>query len=182
MSLYRLRYSLTAAMLLALGCHAPPPSRPALIDGQVPSSLVMRPAVSPPENWTPPIRQVVYRRPRIARQRRTEKPTEPQLIAAWTPLPSPKPTMPSCGAAADHQWLVGQLIYDAQRDRWLVRYAGPESKDPFGGELELLRTGPMDGFRSGQLVRVEGELVDPAPFQIVPAYCVRSLNRVPGSP
>jgi hypothetical protein len=71
---------------------------------------------------------------------------------------------------------VGGLQHDEGKDRWMVRYADPGAGDRYDGMLELFCTGPMNGFRPGQLVRVEGELIDPAPMEIKPAFRVRSLQ------
>jgi len=90
------------------------------------------------------------------------------------PLPVLPP--PPCGCAPGHRWLVGRLEHDPGRDRWWVRYAHPGAGDVYGGVLELFRTGPMEGFRPGQQVRVEGELIDPAPYEIKPGYRVHSLQ------
>jgi hypothetical protein len=57
-----------------------------------------------------------------------------------------------------------------------VRYAGPGEPDRYDGALELVNPGPMSGFRPGQVVRVEGSLVDPAPHEINPGYRVVSLQ------
>jgi hypothetical protein len=38
----------------------------------------------------------------------------------------------------------------------------------------------MSGFVAGQMVRVEGELVDPAPHETKPAYRVHSLQVIQG--
>ena len=84
----------------------------------------------------------------------------------------------SLGHAPDHGWLVGRLERDEAKDRWFVRYADPGEQETFGGRLELLRTGTMAGFRVGQLVRAEGTLVDPAPYETRPAYRILSLQAI----
>ena len=67
---------------------------------------------------------------------------------------------------------VGRLERDWAGDRWFVRYADPGQRDVHGGRLELLSAGPMGGFREGQTVRAEGELIDPPPLQTQAAYRV----------
>jgi hypothetical protein len=101
----------------------------------------------------------------------------PQLVAA-VPRPLELPRRFESGYAADYGWLVGHLQFDRTHDRWTVRYAERDSVDRYGGEIELVHTGPMAGFHPGQRVRVEGDLVDPAPMEIRPAYRVRSLQVV----
>ena len=65
------------------------------------------------------------------------------------------------------------MIYEARQKGWSVRYTNPGEPDVYGGVLELLATGPMTGFNSGQLVRVlrAEYLVDAVGF-----------NRVSGMP
>jgi hypothetical protein len=82
----------------------------------------------------------------------------------------------SWGHAGDYRWLLGTLQRDEARGCWMVHYAGGTEADHYAGWLELIHPGPMTGFRCGQLVRVEGELVDPAPHEIRPAYRVHSLQ------
>jgi hypothetical protein len=78
--------------------------------------------------------------------------------------------------AGDYHWLTGILTQEAQTGTWSIRYATPEEKDHHGGVMDLLSNGPMTGFYPGQMVRVEGELVDPKPFQIRAAYLARSIE------
>jgi hypothetical protein len=80
------------------------------------------------------------------------------------------------GHAGDYRWLVGRLLRDPERGSWSVVYAQGGDQDLYGGRLELVNTGPMDDFEPGRLVRVEGDLVDPAPLEIKPAYRLRSIQ------
>ena len=82
----------------------------------------------------------------------------------------------SLGHAPNYRWLVGQLEQSESNHRWFIRYANPGERDTHGGRLELFCTGPMTGFHAGQVVRAEGELVDPAPLQTQSAYRIRSLQ------
>lgn len=86
---------------------------------------------------------------------------------------------PRLSHAPDHSWLVGRLERDEAKNHWYVRYADPGANERLGGRLELVGTGPMAGFRVGQAVRAEGNLLDPAPFQTQPAYRIRSLQALP---
>jgi hypothetical protein len=84
-------------------------------------------------------------------------------------------TPPMPAHAPDYRWLVGVLTHDPQRDCWGVRYTDECRDERCGGIVELVDPGPMDGFCPGQMVRVEGEFLDPAPREITPTYRVRSL-------
>ena len=83
---------------------------------------------------------------------------------------------PVLGHAPNYRWLVGQLEQSESNHRWFIRYANSGERDTHGGRLELFCTGPMIGFHAGQVVRAEGELVDPAPLQTQSAYRIRSIQ------
>jgi hypothetical protein len=78
---------------------------------------------------------------------------------------------PAFGHAPDYSWLVGSLDYVKSRQAWCLRYASVDEDDRYGGTVTLVDAGPMTGYRSGQLVRVTGEMVD----RPVPGYRVRAL-------
>jgi hypothetical protein len=59
---------------------------------------------------------------------------------------------------------------------WSVRYAAADDLDRYQGSLTLVGPDPQAGFHAGQFVRVEGELIDPAPHEIKPAYRVRAMQ------
>ncbi len=82
---------------------------------------------------------------------------------------------PRFGHAPDYSWLTGELHYLHVRNIWQVRYAPVDEEDRYGGSLTLAGGGPMTGFRSGQTVRVEGQL-DPDSREASPLYRVRSLQ------
>jgi hypothetical protein len=86
------------------------------------------------------------------------------------------PSQPGFARAADFTWLVGVLVHGDARDTWSVRYAAAGEGDRYEGLLTLVGQGPMTGFRPGQLVRVEGDLIDPAPHEIKPGYRVRAMQ------
>ncbi|MFO0879346.1 MAG: hypothetical protein U0840_18525 [Gemmataceae bacterium] len=169
------RMLLAAGLAVALGCRGAPDSQVWTLPGGVePNSLAVQVAQAPGPEPQAEMAPVAYveRRPSRKRRRPAPPPTEAiQMAHSASPAPAPE-------CAPDHQWLVGVLRFDAQRGRWFVRYASPGMTDRFGGELELLRTEPMLGFQPGQVVRVEGQLIDPAPLEILPAYEVRSMQLV----
>jgi hypothetical protein len=80
------------------------------------------------------------------------------------------------GHAPDYRWLVGRLQYVHVRDAWRLRFASAEDDDRHGGTVTLVETGPMIGFQTGQLVRIEGQLVDPSSRQPSPPYRVQSIQ------
>jgi hypothetical protein len=82
------------------------------------------------------------------------------------------------GHAPDYTWLIGQLQYVHVRDVWRIRYLAAGEEDRYGGTMTLVETGPMTAYHNGQLVRVEGNLVDPGSPEPSPAYRVRSIQPI----
>lgn len=76
----------------------------------------------------------------------------------------------------NYHWLVGVLDYSKIQGEWLLRYASVEEDDRYGGSVTLHRPGPMNQFKSGQLVRVEGHVINPESQQLRPAFEVQSLR------
>jgi hypothetical protein len=138
-----------------VGCQHVPPNA-GLGGGVVPASYAVRPAERSDASV------VLTTRPAAA--------FRPVSYVPRSSRPEPVPL----GHAADYRWIVGVLAHDG--GVWSIRYGGSGDLDRHGGALELLNTGPMDGFWPGRLVRVEGELVDPAPLEVRPAYRVRALH------
>jgi hypothetical protein len=94
---------------------------------------------------------------------------------------TPRPTFtdPTAHAgfahAPNYQWLVGTLDYSRTQGAWILRYASVEDEDRYGGIVTLDCPNRMNAFKSGQLVRVEGHLIDPESHQIRPAFEVRTI-------
>jgi hypothetical protein len=85
---------------------------------------------------------------------------------------------PAFAHAADYSWIVGILEKEPGEDGgWSVRYAGRSDGDPYDGVLALVGGELGASFRPGQLVRVEGDFVDPRPLTIKPDYRVRAIQQ-----
>lgn len=80
--------------------------------------------------------------------------------------------------AADYSWLIGELQYVQVRDAWRLRYLPADEEDAHGGTVTLIETPQLTGYRSGQLVRVEGQLVDPHSHEPSPTYRIQSLQAI----
>jgi hypothetical protein len=78
----------------------------------------------------------------------------------------------------DYRTLTGELQYLHVRNVWRLRFGGED--DRYGGSVTLTDAGPLAEYRSGQRVRVEGELVDPTATEPSPDYRVRRIE--PASP
>ncbi|MFO0927569.1 MAG: hypothetical protein U0736_11095 [Gemmataceae bacterium] len=178
-------------LALVVGCQGVAESvRPAgeLGGGVAPESWAVTPAwrVSPDDE--PPLLQPVRyeRRSARAKPHRRAAPAPAPVVRpeAATELPAPVQVralevLSRLSHASDYGWLVGRLEQPAGPDRWWIRYAEESEDARYGGALELVGPGTMDGFRAGDWVRVEGELVDPAPLEVRPAYHPRSIQAIP---
>ena len=79
--------------------------------------------------------------------------------------------------APDYTWLVGELQYLHVRNAWRVRYASVDEEDRYGGSVTLVETGPMDKFqKSGQLVRVQGRLLNADSREPSPVFRVSAIR------
>jgi hypothetical protein len=76
--------------------------------------------------------------------------------------------------APDYTWLVGELR-SVGPDVWTVRFA---SVDEERDTVVLVDAPSMVNLRAGQLVRVEGQLVDPNSHDEHPAYRVTTIQPV----
>lgn len=186
------------AVVSLAGClHVPTVTPTELPGGVTPHSFRMRPAlpgdqpIAPPRTAPPQSTQVVatITAPRPVAPLPQEPRPLPAIVQTAAVLPSPRPVpaastgpivlaayrpepaTPKAGHAGDLRWLVGELTRN--RGRWGVRFG--EANDRHGGHLVLLDPGHMDGLRPGQLVRVEGALVEPGPHEVEPSYRVRAL-------
>ncbi len=158
--------------------------------GKTPSSYHVRDAVPAnsvssfrPAPWPPGLvlPKVVTPSPAFASTGQTKRPSVQPRLQLVTPIKAPPvqaPRQTARGHAPDHCWLVGYLCRDEKSPRWRVRYADVEENDSYGGSLELRNAEPPPGYLPGQLVRVEGDLLDPAPHEITPVYQVRKMELI----
>lgn len=63
--------------------------------------------------------------------------------------------------APDYSWVQGELVYLHSHNCWRIRYASVDEDDKFGGGVNLIEAGPMDNYKDGQCVRVQGHPSDP---------------------
>ena len=65
------------------------------------------------------------------------------------------------GHAEDFSWVTGQLFYiHAGKGLWVVRYATVDTEDQYGGSIILAPVVNMKNFREGDLVSVQGEILN----------------------
>lgn len=113
-----------------------------------------------------------------------EKPSKKEAVVP-TSTSSPGPlakrsssTTSNPRHAADYSWLIGELHYVQVRDAWRLRYLADDEEDAHGGTVTLMETAQLKGYRSGQLVRVEGALLDPHSQEPSPTYRIRTIQVV----
>jgi hypothetical protein len=77
------------------------------------------------------------------------------------------------GHEEDYSWITGQLGQEG--DRWVIYFATPETVDHYRGKLILAGNADMSSFHVGDLVSIEGGVIQSARG---PAYLIRSINIV----
>jgi hypothetical protein len=112
--------------------------------------------------------------------------TAPAVTTA-TSTTAPTASAPQEGAAPqyynspDYSILFGVLDYNARRGIWRLRFADAGDEDRYGGCVTLDGVSrQMDGYTSGQFVRVEGALVDSSSRAISPDYRVKAMRPANG--
>jgi len=76
----------------------------------------------------------------------------------------------------NYHWLVGTVDYSRIQSAWLLRYASVEEEDRYGGTVMLENSGRLKALKNGQLVRVEGHVINPDSTQLRPAFQVQNLR------
>jgi hypothetical protein len=99
------------------------------------------------------------------------------------PAPLARATDPLAHAgfyhSPDYTTLVGELHYNPRQGIWRLRFAAADEEDRYGGSVTLTEMSRrMQGYQSGQRVRVEGALVNPESHDVSPAYRVREVRPV----
>jgi hypothetical protein len=79
--------------------------------------------------------------------------------------------------AADYSSVTGELYFEKDSKTWTVRYLSVDEDDRYGGKVTLA-DGSMENLKSGQMVRVEGQMADPESHQACPTYKVQSIKAV----
>jgi hypothetical protein len=148
--------------------------------------------VQPPVKTLPPVVHLTAKPPLPTPSdplRRPAPQKQPSVSAPYAEVkPVSQPTLPATdpdGPAADaprlahdpnYHWLVGTLDYSRIQQAWVLRYVSYEEEDRYGGCVTLVASSRSLKFKPGQLVRVEGALIDPESQQLRPAFEVRSIR------
>jgi hypothetical protein len=80
------------------------------------------------------------------------------------------------GHAADYSWLYGEVHYDHISRGWRLRYASLDEIDRWGGAVILAAESDLEKLKEGQVVKVQGRLLEPANSKSSPGYRVDSMT------
>jgi hypothetical protein len=80
------------------------------------------------------------------------------------------------GHAADYSWLVGEVHFVEVRGVWRLRYAFTDEDARYGGTVTLRGDAVPRNLQNGQILRVEGRLLDPASREPSPVYEVQAAQ------
>jgi hypothetical protein len=95
-----------------------------------------------------------------------------QVVAA-----KQSPTVPNKYYHNDnYSMLAGELHYNPRTDTWRLRYATVDIVDVFGGSVTLSNAANrMQGYQSGQMVLIEGEVAEMDATSVSPSYKIRHV-------
>jgi hypothetical protein len=110
----------------------------------------------------------------------TQQPPLAQTASIQVPTAIQKRYAEKVGHENDYSWITGQLYYiEADGGRWIVRYATADTEDRYHGNILLPPDVNMRNFRSGDLVSVQGEVLNggiPSRIGEAPFYKVNSID------
>ena len=162
----------------------------------VPDVVVAKPQPGITSNSVPPVNDELSipldkQRPAEVVVARKPKMNEPAIVVKDKPEAGGKADVvarrsfaditarPEFAHASDHSWLVGQLHFIPQKQQWRLRYAPIDEEDRFGGGVTL-DCGPqmIKPFSDGQIVRVEGSIVNVDSREPSPLYRLQTISAV----
>jgi len=154
----------------------PPPPEPVAAPGRAVVPAVIPP--SAPEADMPPVIRV------SAATSHPEAPGQVVVRLGRDSVAEGDAPQPSArgGHAADYSWLVGELQYLQTRHAWRLCYGRPGAEDRYGGTVTLAGDALPPGAAAGQVVRVEGRLVNPGTSEPRPAYWVERVQVLKAAP
>jgi hypothetical protein len=80
--------------------------------------------------------------------------------------------------AENYGWLVGEVQYSHVKKTWRLRYASVDEDDRYGGSVTLDGGTHTGELKEGQIVKIEGKLMDPESREVSPAYQVFNISAV----
>ncbi len=143
----------------------------------VPNPPTMRPIVLPPRPTV--VRPAAVNPSSVSTSMRIPTPETPVAVSTSMKVAIPEPPQTVTRGyrhTEDYSTLVGELHFNARHNTWRLRFAGVDVEDRYGGSVTLDGVGRMmNGFKTGQTVRVQGALIDSESREISPAYRVRDI-------
>jgi len=136
------------------------------------------PTVDPaPEAAAKPLGMDSNRQANLA-DTRAGVPQEASSAPGMSTMPAPPDSKPAAmtGHAADYSWLYGEVHYDHISRGWRLRYASLDEIDRWGGAVILAAESSLDKLKEGQIVKVQGRLLEPANSKASPGYRVDSIT------
>jgi hypothetical protein len=97
-------------------------------------------------------------------------------LPAGRPVEAQTASGPHYGHDPNYHWLVGTVEYSRIQQAWLLRYVSLEEEDRYGGCVTLVVADNPMTIKPGQIVRVEGALIDPESRQLRPAFQVQTIR------
>lgn len=102
--------------------------------------------------------------------------TAPEKAAPSREEPSSSSRRTAFSHADDYSWLSGQLQYSRFNKTWRLRFASLDEIDPYGGSVTIVDDLRLAGCKDGQMVRVDGHLLNPGQKGSAPPYEVNSIQ------
>jgi hypothetical protein len=87
----------------------------------------------------------------------------------------------NAGHAEDYSWLRGEVQYDHISKGWRLRYAGLDEADRWGGAVILISDSALDKLRDGQIIKVQGHMIDSENRKGTPMYRTESIAVMDGA-
>ncbi len=114
----------------------------------------------------------------------TSQPAPASIDEFW-PQTSSQPTSPNLDPrvyAYDgrFQWLQGTLKFDQSQQSWQINYSlRPDDADPLGGHVTLGQSDQLRGYKTGDVIRVQGQLDRQAiDHEGKPIYRIQHLSKI----
>lgn len=111
-----------------------------------------------------------------------------KVIPAKRPIAQPeleRVQIPEYAHAKNYSWLVGQLqrVHTSQHE-WKIRYAALDENEQWGGSMVLAQDAKLDQWKDGDMVYVEGEILNerPSVYLSGPLYRVRHIRNAQDAP
>ncbi len=104
-------------------------------------------------------------------------PVSPEIIPSRRSFPDIT-ARPEFAHSTDYSSLTGTLSYIPQKSQWRLRFASIDEEDRYGGSVTLDVGQLMKDYHDGQLVKINGRMVDKDSREPSPHYQVSDVSAV----